>query len=269
MRVLFLGNSHTYYNDMPHIFQMMCRERAKDVQVDMQAYPGVTYYWHYSLNTALRYALMHGEYDVMFMQQAAHDPCPPREETLRDAAAIVALAKKCGVEPIQTVPWAEKRFPEHQQGMYEIYSTLAEENGIRLNPVGNVFEDVLENHPDIDLYFYDGEHANEYGSYVIAMCAFATIFHESVQGLIPRSCRLLDRTKEEYTAGKEKIKETMSKLPEAPTQLDAFAREFDVANQMLPPVTDPEKLYVDLDPEKCAILQRLVDKYVMEGAEKD
>ena len=28
MRVLFIGNSHTYYNDMPHLFAQICREKG-------------------------------------------------------------------------------------------------------------------------------------------------------------------------------------------------------------------------------------------------
>ena len=44
------------------------------------------------------------------------------ELTLRlaDAEKIIALARKFGVTPIQTMPWAEKRDPAHQKGMYEI-----------------------------------------------------------------------------------------------------------------------------------------------------
>ena len=29
MKVLFLGNSHTFYNDMPQIFADICKERGK------------------------------------------------------------------------------------------------------------------------------------------------------------------------------------------------------------------------------------------------
>ena len=39
MKVLFLGNSHTFYNDMPQIFADICKERGKDVEVAMQAPP--------------------------------------------------------------------------------------------------------------------------------------------------------------------------------------------------------------------------------------
>ena len=74
MKVLFLGNSHTFYNDMPQIFADICKERGKDVEVAMQAHPGVTYGWHYQQLTELRFALLHGGFDYMVMQQAAHSP---------------------------------------------------------------------------------------------------------------------------------------------------------------------------------------------------
>lgn len=48
LRVLFVGNSHTFFNDMPTIFQMFCRENGIDAEVVMQAHPGVHLSWHLS-----------------------------------------------------------------------------------------------------------------------------------------------------------------------------------------------------------------------------
>ena len=31
MKVLFIGNSHTYYNDMPAMYQRLCREHGIDM----------------------------------------------------------------------------------------------------------------------------------------------------------------------------------------------------------------------------------------------
>ena len=76
MKVLFIGNSHTFYNDMPQIFKNICDEKGKDVEVAMQAFGGKTYGWHYGQMTELRFALLHGGFDYIVMQQAAHSPCP-------------------------------------------------------------------------------------------------------------------------------------------------------------------------------------------------
>ena len=47
MKVLFVGNSHTYYNDMPRLFAMMCaRLTGDEPEVTMLAYSGRSLAWH-------------------------------------------------------------------------------------------------------------------------------------------------------------------------------------------------------------------------------
>lgn len=257
MKVLFLGNSHTFYNDMPQIFANICKERGKDVQVAMQAHPGVTYGWHYSQLTELRFALMHGGYDYIVMQQAAHSPCPSKEETLEDAGKIIELARKCGVTPIQTMPWAEKRDPNHQKEMYDIYNTLSEKYGVELTVAGNVFEDVFYNHPEIDMYWRDGEHASPYGSYVIAMATYAAIFGESVKGLKADSYYTYPVSEEDWAA----IQEEFAALSKDPNNKELADKAMAKYQQHVHAVMDKEQAYFALDADKAATLQSLVDKF--------
>ena len=85
LRVLFVGNSHTYFNDSPVVFKTLVEAgQDAEVEVSMQAHPGVTYGWHLSQGAELRFALMHGNYDYVLLQQAAHSPCPSPEETIAD-----------------------------------------------------------------------------------------------------------------------------------------------------------------------------------------
>ena len=41
MRTLFIGNSHTYFNDMPKIFADICRKNGIDMQVTMLTQGGM------------------------------------------------------------------------------------------------------------------------------------------------------------------------------------------------------------------------------------
>lgn len=187
MKVLFLGNSHTYYNDLPVLFKKICRECAKDVEVGMIASPGVTYGWHLEQYTDLRFALVHGGYDYIVIQQAAHEPCPSKEETIRDAGRIIEMAQKQGVKVIQTLPWARIDNPGEFEKMKDIYYTLCEKYNIKLNAVGLVFEYITKNHPDIRLHWYDGAHAGPYGSYANALCTYKTIFGDSIENATDQS----------------------------------------------------------------------------------
>ena len=120
MKVLFLGNSHTFFNDMPQIFKNICAEKGKDVEVGMLAHPGVTYGWHYKQFTDLRFALMWGGYDYIVMQQAAHSPCPEKEETLADGEKIIELARE--IEFGQLVVTIKRGVPVHVD---EVHKTIA------------------------------------------------------------------------------------------------------------------------------------------------
>lgn len=265
-RVLFLGNSHTYYNDMPAIFRLLAEAgQGVPVEVSMQAYPGVTYGWHLSQGSALRYALLHGGFDYMVMQQAAHSPCPSPEETVRDGAELIRRARAAGVTPVITVPWAERAYPEHQAVMYRTYSKLAAETGAATSPVGQVFERVAAERPDIDLYWVDGEHCSPYGSYVNAACAYAMIYGASPEGLPARAFCSVTGTAEDYLpvgALMDQLRavtngfspEQMGKPEHAPLWAEAGR----LMKEKFLPIDARDQIEVALDKEKCAAVQRII-----------
>ncbi len=259
MKVLFLGNSHTFFNDMPEIFKNVCKEKGKDVSVTMQAHPGVTYSWHFSQFTELRFALMYGNYDYIIMQQAAHSPCPSKEETLSDAKKIMDLAKENGVIPLQLVPWAEKYDPGHQKGMYDIFSAVAKENDVKLIHAGNVFEDIFYNHKEVNMYWNDGEHASPYGSYCIALSAYATIFNESVKDILPNSYYTYIVSDSQW----QEIQDAKEKSGKNPDDADLKAAVSLTYKKYVKACSDKEKIKFKLDEDKANIIKTLVDKYCL------
>ena len=175
MKVLFVGNSHTYFNDMPELFaRFVEKTTGEKPEVVMLAYSGRDWAWHRKEYFSLRFNLVHGGYDYCVIQQAAH-PYPPIESTLEMGGEIIELCRKNGVKPVVYMTWAEKRFPENQQKMTDTCGKLAQEHKALLAPVGEVWKTVLEQHPDIDLFFHDGEHAGPCGDFLIAAVLCKTI----------------------------------------------------------------------------------------------
>ena len=186
MKVLFLGNSHTFFNDMPELFaRFVEKTTGEKPSVTMLAYSGRELAWHRKEYFALRFNLMHGGYDYCVIQQAAH-PFPGEAVTLENGRAIIDLCQKAGVNPVLFMTWAEKRFPEHQQKMIDTCRRLADETGALLCPIGEIWQEVQLRHPSIDLYYKDGEHAGPYGDFLIAaaLCRLlAGSVSESVRGM--------------------------------------------------------------------------------------
>jgi len=80
LSILFIGNSHTYFNDMP----LMVKDRADDdgfnCRVTMLAHPG----WFLSQHVEepeVRFNILYGEYDYVVLQEHAH-PFGPEEGCL-------------------------------------------------------------------------------------------------------------------------------------------------------------------------------------------
>ena len=176
MNVLFLGNSHTYFHDMPALFarfgEKTCGEKP---HVTMLAYSYRDLDWHQKEYFALRFNLMYGGYDYCVIQQAAH-PYPPAEVTLRIGAKIIDLCHRCGVKPIVFMTWAEERFPENQQKMIDTCQQLAADNDALLAPVGRCWQQVRQERTDISLFHTDGEHAGFYGAFLIAATLCKVIY---------------------------------------------------------------------------------------------
>ena len=86
LSILFIGNSHTYCNDMPLMVRRRAVDEGYDCQVTMLAHPG----WYLAQHTAepdVRFNILYGGYDYVVLQEHAH-PFGP-EEKFHDA--VIAL----------------------------------------------------------------------------------------------------------------------------------------------------------------------------------
>lgn len=171
MRILFLGNSHTYFNDMPQTFAELWESAlGEKIEVTMLAYSGRSLQWHADEYFALRFNLLYGGFDSCVIQQCAH-PFPGYEETRSGLETVLRLCREADVKPFLYMPWCEQRFPENQEKITSALRRLAEEEQIGTIPVGDVWQEFQRRMPSVSLYWKDGEHASVVGDYLIAVTA--------------------------------------------------------------------------------------------------
>lgn len=83
LNILFIGNSHTYYNDMPLMVRQRAEEEGYNCRVTMIAHGG----WYLSQHAEepdVRFNILYGKYDYVVLQEHAHSFGP--EERFMDAA---------------------------------------------------------------------------------------------------------------------------------------------------------------------------------------
>ena len=168
MNVLFIGNSHTYFNDMPQLFRQICESLGvRKPNVTMLAYSGRTLRWHTKEYFSIRFALLYGQFDYCVIQQLGH-PFPGLEKTEPEVKTLVSLCRSVGTKPVLYMTWAKKENPELISEISKVYRTLSERYDTLLAPIGELFETLRVQHSEIELYWSDGSHASKNASYLIA-----------------------------------------------------------------------------------------------------
>lgn len=197
--VLFIGNSYTYYNDSPMIFRMIANGQGYDPIVRSVTKGG--YYLRQFLDPSDNYgAQAHAEltgstpYDVVFLQEQTTNPALSPADFYTNVRLLNRMIRAKGATTVLYQTWGRKTGSDtltqngwtNETMTYRIaaaYEAIAEEIGAKLSPVGSAFYDIFTNHPEIELYNEDKSHPSFSGSYLAALCHYATLYGESPVGV--------------------------------------------------------------------------------------
>ncbi len=197
VRVLFMGNSYTFVNDLPAMFSALAASGGRPVVTGMDAAGGELLQGHAADARAL--ALLRATpWDVVVLQEQSEVPAtePARSQVMAPAAReLVATVRETRAEPVFLATWAHQHgWPEAaldygrmQARIDEAYDDLGRELATPVAPVGRAWQDVRRTHPGIVLWQPDGSHPSVAGSYLAACVLYATLFHETPEGLRHRA----------------------------------------------------------------------------------
>lgn len=193
-RVLFVGNSYTFVNDLPGTFAALAESGDHRVETDMAAEGGFSLADHVQ-STATRDKIKASQWTFVVLQEQSQRPADVKvRETLMypPARTLVSSIRKHGAEPIFFLTWGHKNgWPENaimtyrdmQQGINNGYLTIARELDAQVSPVGVAWARARKDNPQMNLWQDDGSHPAVQGTYLAACVFYAVIFQESPQGL--------------------------------------------------------------------------------------
>ena len=192
--ILFIGNSYTYYNDMPTaIFNKFAE--AAGYNVEVTAITKGAYTLTQFANPADEYgakveqALKGSKtYDFVILQEqsvrpatedapAFYDAVRNLSDRIRNTGATPILystwGRKTGNSTLDTYGWTNESMTWKLAASYQ---AIGDELRIAVAHVGLAFYDIYTNQNPIDLYDADQSHPSYAGSYLSAATLFAKIF---------------------------------------------------------------------------------------------
>ena len=194
LRVLFVGNSLTFVNDLPTTFSELARSGGHKVEVAMVVEGGAHLYDFVS-SPELSNTLSSSQWDYVVLQEQSQLPSVEywRVNDMYPAArTLVKKVRANDAQPIFFETWGreygfpENGMPDFESMQYEIdmgYQRIANELNAPIAHVGMVWFRALRSNPDLQLWQEDGNHPSEMGTYLAACVFYATLFQESPLGL--------------------------------------------------------------------------------------
>ena len=122
MKVLFIGNSHTFVHYVPARTAEFCKSYGQPIEPVMLTHPGMGLDWHLRQSQTY-FNLLWGGYDAVILQHNAH-PFPGKESLLEAGNKWQRSRRRYEIYLYMT--WSEKKHPAGQAAMSAAYEALAE-----------------------------------------------------------------------------------------------------------------------------------------------
>ncbi len=196
-RVLFLGNSYTYYNNLPQLLADMALSAGDTLVFDSNTPGGYTLQGHSTNATSLQ-KIAQGNWDYVVLQEQSQLPSFPINQVQSDCFPYAAFldslindANSC-TQTMFYMTWGRENGDASNcatwppvctyQGMDSLlrlrYDQMAVDNEAELSPVGALWRYLRDSIGGVQLYDADGSHPSLAGSYAAACSFYATIFRK-------------------------------------------------------------------------------------------
>jgi hypothetical protein len=189
VRILFIGNSLTYVNDLPGMVKALSDSIGGPVtQVVSVAFPDFALEDHWNSGEARR-ALQQGGWTHVVMQQGPSALETSRENLLQWSQMFAEEIRARGGTPGMYMVWPSTDRSGDFERVSESYRLAAQAINGLLFPAGDAWRAAWRRDASLQLYGGDGFHPSVMGSYLAAITITAVIHQRSPIGL-PRGLRV-------------------------------------------------------------------------------
>lgn len=196
-KVLFIGNSYTYVNDLPKMLADVALSVGDTLIYDSNT-PGGWGLSEHSANATTMSKIALGTWDYVVLQDQSQRPSFPIVQVEKEVFpyakrldSLINVSNTCG-ETVFYMTWGRKNgdasncasFPPlcTYAGMDSLlqlrYRMMADSNKAILSPVGAVWKRLRTTSPTLELYSADESHPSVAGTYAAACCFYATVFRK-------------------------------------------------------------------------------------------
>jgi len=204
LRVLFIGNSLTYTNDLPALVEALAEASGAARPVCKAIVAGgysLEDHWNQG---AARKAVAQGGWDVVVLQQGPSASPEGRRSLLEYARRFAQEIRRAGAQPALYMVWPASNRKGDFDGVAESYRLAAADAKGMLFPAGAAWRAAWKRDPTLKLYSEDGLHPTAAGSYLAALTIYKELYKQTPLGL-PASLKLRGGTRIDIPAEQARV----------------------------------------------------------------
>lgn len=183
VKVLFIGNSLTYENDLPlTVGQLALSAGLASCYCVAIAYPNFALEDHWDFGDAVR-ALEDEEWDFVVMQQGPSAAASSRAHLVLWAGVFGDLIDENGAQSVMYGVWPQFDRSFDFPNVTDSYREAANSIGARFAPAGEAWQFAWAADSTLPLYAADDFHPSTMGTYLAALVVFERIYGRTPVGV--------------------------------------------------------------------------------------
>ena len=193
-KVLFVGNSYTYFWNLPQVVEAMATSRNIPLIARQSTQGGVNLGHHFrgARNLKTDSITLSRDWTHVILQDHSLRAVDHKDSLQYYIERLQKKNSTLGIKTILYMTWARNYNPLMILKIGEGYKSVGSEIGIPVVPVGQIWDTALKLRPDLQLYDKDGSHPSPLGTYLTACSFFQYLTQTSPVGL---PSRLMSRDK--------------------------------------------------------------------------
>lgn len=179
IRVLFIGNSLTYFNELPWMLEQLAASRGIELQAAFEGRSGADLQQQWERGRAVA-RIREGRWDWVVLQDQSRASILKPDVLPEYGQRFDREIRKAGARTMLFLTWAHASRPAEQAAITRSHEHAASRFGATIAPVGMVWERLRGR-----MQLFDGSemHPNVAGTYLAACVFFTAIARQSPVGL--------------------------------------------------------------------------------------
>lgn len=195
LRVLFVGNSFSYFYNLPQVVNAMSAYSKKvhiETRTSLVGGTRISDHLNQKKGTLTIEILNSQQFDYVVINHHSLATIDDADNFFNSSKQMVDLVRSKNAIPVFMMTWAYHSNPLMIETISAAYNNVGKQLGVDVVPCGNLFAEVRKWRPDLTMFDDDDKHPSKHGTYLNGLTFFKYFTNEKTTE-IPKRITSVDK----------------------------------------------------------------------------